>query len=283
MASPDAQLGVNVKLSFTDEASAGLKETGKQVDETEKKTANFGMTMKHLARGTHIVGIGLLELGRYMKESHNQTVQHAGSILSFAGAILTAVGTVAHFVAGIMTLIKALKELQHVQTVGALLNVAGLGTPGVAGGTIAGTGARAAGMRGGGVLAGTAIGSAVAAVSALALPVIAGIGTGLASISLEEKLGLPKLPGLEGKFGLPRLPRLFATGGIVPGPIGQPVPAIVHGGEEIRPVSGGMSPITVNLQAGAFMGSETQAREFARIVARVLTEESRTRRLAVTA
>lgn len=37
----------------------------------------------------------------------------------------------------------------------------------------------------------------------------------------------------------------FATGGVVPGPIGQATPAIVHGGETIIPAN--QSPITVNI------------------------------------
>jgi hypothetical protein len=41
--------------------------------------------------------------------------------------------------------------------------------------------------------------------------------------------------------------RQFATGGVVPGPIGAPVPAIVHGGEEVIPVGGRSlsTPVTI--------------------------------------
>jgi|TARA_Y100000296_G_C5179952_1_gene263282 phage-related protein len=52
---------------------------------------------------------------------------------------------------------------------------------------------------------------------------------------------------------IPEIPALsFAEGGIVPGPVGQAVPAIVHGGEQIIPVGGSASAstganITVNV------------------------------------
>ena len=59
-----------------------------------------------------------------------------------------------------------------------------------------------------------------------------------------------------GSYGLPS----FDTGGPVPGPIGSPVPAIVHGGEYVIPASrvggggGGNTnyyAITVNVAPGA--------------------------------
>ena len=59
----------------------------------------------------------------------------------------------------------------------------------------------------------------------------------------------------------------FQTGGIVPGPIGQPQPAIVHGGEEIKPLgaSGGLvgGGITLNVNIGTFIGSEHDKRNLA--------------------
>jgi hypothetical protein len=56
------------------------------------------------------------------------------------------------------------------------------------------------------------------------------------SVSIQAKLG----PGFN-DTGTPH----FAQGGIVPGPIGQPVPAIVHAGEEIIPVGGRSGTTTI--------------------------------------
>jgi len=47
----------------------------------------------------------------------------------------------------------------------------------------------------------------------------------------------------------------FADGGVVPGPIGQAVPAIVHGGETIIPAGGG-SGITVNINGGTYLSED---------------------------
>jgi len=47
----------------------------------------------------------------------------------------------------------------------------------------------------------------------------------------------------------------FADGGVVPGPIGQAVPAIVHGGETIIPAGRG-SGITVNINGGTYLSED---------------------------
>lgn len=63
-----------------------------------------------------------------------------------------------------------------------------------------------------------------------------------------------KFPGLLGGFKIPS----FQQGGIVPGPVGAPIPAIVHGGEKIIPV-GGESGNTFNFNfEGAFIGNPEQ-------------------------
>ncbi len=49
---------------------------------------------------------------------------------------------------------------------------------------------------------------------------------------------------------LDAIPR-FATGGTVPGPVGAPVLAVVHGGEEVVPVGGGGSGVTFQFMGGA--------------------------------
>lgn len=63
----------------------------------------------------------------------------------------------------------------------------------------------------------------------------------------------------------------FQTGGIVPGPIGSPQLALVHGGEEIKPVGttstatgGGGANISFNVTVGMYAGSETEKRNIAR-------------------
>jgi len=68
----------------------------------------------------------------------------------------------------------------------------------------------------------------------------------------------------------------FAAGGIVPGGIGQPMAAIVHGGEQITPAGG--AGVTVVFQGGTFMGNESEARMLARRIGEILNEEQRTRR-----
>lgn len=76
----------------------------------------------------------------------------------------------------------------------------------------------------------------------------------------------------------------FATGGIVPGPIGAPQLAIVHGGETITPASAqqpaiarlarGEVNLTINVSAPNFVGDR---RDLARTVVEVLQEETRIR------
>ena len=67
------------------------------------------------------------------------------------------------------------------------------------------------------------------------------------------------------------IPR-FADGGVVPGALGQPVAAIVHGGETVVPLGGKRtSGITVNLNIAQFMGT----REFAEQISDILTEQLR--------
>lgn len=89
------------------------------------------------------------------------------------------------------------------------------------------------------------------------------------------EIGL-KLPDIEGAWnslknkarsiGIPG----FQTGGIVPGPIGSPQLAMVHGGEEVKPVgtstSGGGTGggVTINVQVGLYAGAETEKRAIAR-------------------
>jgi len=50
----------------------------------------------------------------------------------------------------------------------------------------------------------------------------------------------------------------FADGGVVPGPIGAPVPAIVHGGETVIPNGGriGAGNVTVNILGGNYLSND---------------------------
>lgn len=64
----------------------------------------------------------------------------------------------------------------------------------------------------------------------------------------------------------------YQTGGIVPGPIGSPQLAMVHGGEEIKSIGtttagstgGGGGGVTFNVHVGIYAGSETEKRNVAK-------------------
>ncbi len=66
----------------------------------------------------------------------------------------------------------------------------------------------------------------------------------------------------------------FANGGIVPGPIGSPQVAVVHGGERVTPAGSG-SGVTVVLQGPMFLGGESDARKLADIIGAELQRKSR--------
>ncbi len=123
--------------------------------------------------------------------------------------------------------------------------------------------------------AGWAVNSAWLAVAA----VIAGVAATLKLISeLSDKLFSKtsrfniksQIAGLEGITGIdiPGFGR--ATGGIVPGPIGEPALAKVHGGERITPAGlsqdqgGSGGAVTLNVNIGLYAGTETEKREIAK-------------------
>lgn len=63
-------------------------------------------------------------------------------------------------------------------------------------------------------------------------------------------------------FGINQIVGSFQAGGVVPGPIGRPALAVVHGGERITPPGGGLGGgVSVVIQAGVFTGDERQARQ----------------------
>jgi len=65
------------------------------------------------------------------------------------------------------------------------------------------------------------------------------------------------------------------SGGIVPGPFGQPTPIMAHGGEVVSGLHGEAMGTTVNISMGNFMGDENSLREFARTLKDVLGQDTR--------
>ena len=69
----------------------------------------------------------------------------------------------------------------------------------------------------------------------------------------KEKIGGAFSGGWRGEKNIKGIP-FFQEGGVVPGPVGEPTPAIVHGGETIIPA--GQSGSTFNFDfSGAFIGN----------------------------
>jgi TP901 family phage tail tape measure protein len=65
----------------------------------------------------------------------------------------------------------------------------------------------------------------------------------------------------------------YQHGGVVPGPIGKPVPVIAHGGEEFLGVGGSAGGISI--QIGSFMGDESSLRAFTRKVKQIIGQDTR--------
>jgi len=97
-----------------------------------------------------------------------------------------------------------------------------------------------------------------------------GIGAGLNWLidQLNKiKISIPPFLGFGGvNFGI-NLPRIelpsFEYGGIVPGPIGQPVPVIAHGGEKFLGANGGGAPV-ININVSGSVITERELGEFVR-------------------
>lgn len=62
-------------------------------------------------------------------------------------------------------------------------------------------------------------------------------------------------------------------GGIVPGPIGAPIPIIAHGGEQFAGVGKSISPI--NIYIGSFMGDDASLRAFGATIKEVMGQDGR--------
>ncbi len=67
----------------------------------------------------------------------------------------------------------------------------------------------------------------------------------------------------------------FASGGIIPGPIGQPMPIIAHGGEQFAGVGKSIGGNTYNFNIGNFMGDEVSLRAFSRKVKQLMGQDNR--------
>jgi len=67
----------------------------------------------------------------------------------------------------------------------------------------------------------------------------------------------------------------FATGGVVPGIIGQPMLATVHGGETIIPANESMGGVTVNISGPLFMEREDQMNQLVDKISRTLDRKYR--------
>ncbi len=65
----------------------------------------------------------------------------------------------------------------------------------------------------------------------------------------------------------------MAAGGIVPGPIGKPVPIIAHGGEQFAGVGKRFGDTYITIQSEAFMGNEAEARSFAQTILDYIRED----------
>jgi hypothetical protein len=70
-------------------------------------------------------------------------------------------------------------------------------------------------------------------------------------------------------------PKGYAFGGIIPGPIGAPVPIIAHGGEQFLGKAGGSAGGVININVGNLMGDEVSLRSFARKVNGYIGENQR--------
>jgi len=74
-------------------------------------------------------------------------------------------------------------------------------------------------------------------------------------------------------FGLPG----YATGGIVPGPIGAPQLATVHGGETIIPANESMGGVTVNFTQPVFFDREDTMNKFVDMISKGIDRKQRLR------
>ena len=78
------------------------------------------------------------------------------------------------------------------------------------------------------------------------------IGQIASTLDLNLRIGNVSLGQLLSQMGINVNLPTFAAGGIVPGPIGSPRLAVVHGGERVSPVGGSGTSITVNVTGNVY-------------------------------
>ena len=61
----------------------------------------------------------------------------------------------------------------------------------------------------------------------------------------------------------------------MPGAIGTPMAAIVHGGESITPAGAGMASSKVDIHIGNYMGDDVSLRQFAKTLKAIVGEDNR--------
>ena len=97
------------------------------------------------------------------------------------------------------------------------------------------------------------------------------LGNAIESVlSIEVPSWIPGIGGMGWHVNIPDIPRLsYQYGGVVPGPIGEPMPMIGHGGERFLGAGGGgLGPIIINLDG----------REIARYTIDILSREAKLQR-----
>lgn len=97
---------------------------------------------------------------------------------------------------------------------------------------------------------------------------VVGAAGGVAQTAVDTVKSIPVVGGIAGALG-------FAEGGVVPGPVGAPVPAIVHGGETVIPVGGSGAGDTFNITVN---GGSDNADTIARTVMSMIQAEQTSKR-----
>lgn len=278
MAETNGQLAIDAKLTFRDEATPQVerlgRETrrlGRELTDTDRSLQTTRRTMRELAMGTTIVGTGLLSLSEYLKHTGNASSEAASKIVGFTGSMLIAIGTAAHLVIGILELIKVLRALQIMTAITSVMSWLGVGA--------VAAGAGAAARSGGGALASMLPGVTLAAGATAGAAAAAGVAGNLPGPGYPGSGWEPNYPLGTGVHRNPN----YAIGGTVPGPIGAPVAAIVHGGETINARGGDSGGVHFHIHGGMFTGNESQIREMFRQGARIYQEENRSRGLGLNA
>ena len=110
--------------------------------------------------------------------------------------------------------------------------------------------------------------------------------TGMPWYEYRTKYGLPAQPGeykgatpvevAENYTGTPMAGMSeFQHGGIVPGPVGAPQMALVHGGETVIPAGGGMGGVTINFTEPVFFDREDTMNRFVDKISKTLDRKYR--------